>query len=183
MNKKEKLEKLIAENEYYEVDFLEKQKLNKIIFARKIFDDFILYFDNVESSVNRTDNKIEIFTIPNTVTINLLTDIENKPKQSLIFQLSKIDNETKNRLDFVMMPNNISALPKPDFNKLFESPYKGMDLLEIEILEQQKNIEFLKKYINDTFNFYDYNFYCQSQISKKPLGEFDTIAQMMKEIV
>jgi len=48
MNKKEKLEKLTAEEEYYNVEFLEKQKQNKKSFAEKIFFDFVQEFDKSE---------------------------------------------------------------------------------------------------------------------------------------
>lgn len=181
MDKKEKLEKLTAEKEYYDVEYLEKQKQNKKGFAQKIFHDIIQEFDNSEYSVNHRDNKVEIFGIRNEFTINLLTDIETKPKEPLIFQISK--HETKKRIEYLMRPNNISPLPKPDFNRLLENPYKGLDLLDIEILEQQKNIDFLKKYITDTFDYNDYNFYCENKTSKKSLGEFDTIKELIKQIL
>ena len=58
-----------------------------------------------------------------------------------------------------------------------------MDLLDIEIFEQQKNIDFLKKYIADTFDFNDYNFYCENQTYGKSLGEFDTIEKLIKQIL
>lgn len=183
MDKKEKLEKLTAEKEYYYVEFLEKQKQNKKSFAHKIFQDIIQEFDNSEYSVNHQNNKVEIFSLRNEYTINLLTDIETKPKDSLIFQISKTENETKKRIDYLMRPNNVSPLPKPDFNRLLENPYKGMDLLDIEIVEQQKNIDFLKQYIADTFDYNDYNFYCENQTYGKSLGEFDTIKKLIKHIL
>jgi len=183
MDKKEKLVKLTAEKEYYDVEFLEKQKQNKKSFAQKIFYDFIQEFDNSEYSVNHQDNKVEILSIRNEFTIRLLTDIETKPKEPLIFQISKTENETKKRIEYLMRPNNISPLPKQDFNRLLENPYKGMDLLDIEIFEQQKNIDFLKKYIADTFDFNDYNFYCENQTYGKSLGEFDTIEKLIKQIL
>lgn len=182
MDKKEKLEKLIAEKEYYNVEFLEKQKQNKNNFAQKIFHDFIQEFDISEYSVNQQESKVDIFSIRNVFSINLLTDIETRPKEPLIFQISKIENEAKKRIEYLMRPNNISPLPKPDFKRLLENPYKGMDLLDIEIVEQQKNIDFFKKYITDTFDYNDYNFYCENQTDKKSLGEFDTIKELMKQI-
>jgi len=183
MDKKEKLVKLTAEKEYYDVEFLEKQKQNKKSFAQKIFYDFIQEFDNSEYSVNHQDNKVEILSIRNEFTIRLLTDIETKPKEPLIFQISETENETKKRIEYLMRPNNISPLPKQDFNRLLENPYKGMDLLDIEIFEQQKNIDFLKKYIADTFDFNDYNFYCENQTYGKSLGEFDKIEKLKKQIL
>jgi hypothetical protein len=183
MDKKEKLEKLTAEKEYYNVEFLDKQKQNKKSFAQKIYHDIIQEFDNSQYSVNHQDNKVEILSNRNEFTIRLFTDIEIKPKEPLIFQISKTENETKKRIDYLMRPNNISPLPKPDFNRLLENPYKGMDLLDIEIVEQQKNIDFLKKYIADTFDYDDYNFYCENQTYGKSLGEFDTIKKLMKQIL
>ncbi len=183
MDKKEKLEKLTAEKEYYDVEFLEKQKQNKKDFAQKIFQDFNQEFDKTEYSVNQQDNKLEIFSIRNGFTVSLLTDIETNPKESLIFQISKIENKNRERIEYLMRPNNISSLPKPDCNRLIENPYKGMDLLDIEILEQQKNIDFFKKYISDTFDYNDYNFYCENQTYGKSLGEFDTIKDLMKQIL
>ena len=183
MDKKEKLEKLTAEKEYYEVEFLEKQKQNKKDFTRKIFQDFIQEFDKTEYSVNQQDNKLEIFSIHNGFTLSLLTDIETNTKESLIFQISKTENKTRKRIEYLMRPNNISPLPKPDFNRLLENPYKGMDLLDIEIVEQQKNIDFLKKYITDKFDYNDYNFYCDNQTDRKSLGEFDTIKDLVKQIL
>lgn len=182
MDKKERLEKLTAEKEYYDVEFLEKQKQNKKSFTQKIFCDFIQEFDNSVFSVNQQDNKVDFFSIDKEFTIRLLTDIELTPKEALIFQISKTDNETKKRIEYLMRPNNISPLPKPNFNRLMENPYKGMDLNDIEILEQQKNIDFLKKYITDTFDYNDYNFYCENQTTGKALGEFNSIKELTKQI-
>ncbi|MFN2262506.1 MAG: hypothetical protein ABR595_10620 [Psychroflexus sp.] len=183
MDKKEKLEKLTAENKYYDVEFIDKQKQNKKSFAQKIFYDFIQEFDNSEYSLNHQDGKVEILSAHNEFTIRLLTDIETNPKGALIFQISKTENDTKKRIVYLMRPNNISPFPKADFNRLLENPYKGMDLLDIEIVEQQKNIDFLKKYIADTFNYNDYNFYCENQTYGKSLGEFDTIKKLIKQIL
>lgn len=183
MDKKEKLEKLTAEKEYYDVEFLDKQKQNKICFAQKIFHDFIQEFDSSDYSINHQDNKVDILSIRNEFTIRLLTDIEIKPKESLVFQISKTENDTKKRIVYLMRPNNISPFPKLDFNRLLENPYKGMDLLDIEIVEQQKNIDFMKEYIADTFNFNNYNFYCENQTYRKSLGEFDTIKELIKQIL
>ncbi len=126
---------------------------------------------------------MEIFSIHNGFTVSLLTDIETNPKESLIFQINKTENKTKKSVEYLVRPNNISPLPKPDFKRLLENPYKGMDLLEIEIVEQQKNIDFLKKYITDKFNYNDYNFYCDNQTDRKSLGEFDSIKDLMKQIL
>lgn len=183
MDKKEKLEKLLAEKKYYYVEFLEKQKQNKKSFAQKIFQDFIQEFDHSEYSVNHQDNKVEIFGIRNEFTITLITDLEANPKESLIFQISRTENELKKRVDFLIRPNNITPLPKPDLNRLSENPYEGMDLLDIEMVEQQKNIDFIKKYILDTFDHNDYNFYCENLTSIKSLGEFDTIKEFVKQIL
>ena len=182
MDKKEKLEKLTAEKEYYNVEFLEKQKQNKKSFAEKIFLDFVKEFDKSEFLINQQDKKVEISGIINEYSIDLITDIDSNPKEPVIFIISKSEKESKKSIDFFMRPYNDSPLPKPDFNRLRENPYKGMDLLDIEIVEQQKNIDFLKKYITDTMNFDDYIFSCEKKLSGESLGEFDTIKDLMKQI-
>lgn len=183
MDKNEKLKKLFEEKEYYNVDFIEKQKQNKKDFAQKIFQDFIQEFDKTEYSINQQENKLEIFSIRIGFTVSLCTDIEANPNESLIFQISKTENMNKKRIEYLMRPNNISLLPKPDFNRLLENPYKGMDLIDIEIFEQQKNIDFLKKYISDKFDYKNYNFYCDNQTDRKYIGEFDTIKDLVKQIL
>jgi len=142
MDKKEKLVKLTAEKEYYDVEFLEKQKQNKKSFAQKIFYDFIQEFDNSEYSVNHQDNKVEILSIRNEFTIRLLTDIETKPKEPLIFQISKTENENKKRIEYLMRPNNISPLPKQDFNRLLKILFRERNYLEMRFLNNRKILIF-----------------------------------------
>ncbi len=182
MDKKKKLEKLTEEKEYYMVEFLEKQKQNKRSFAERIFLDFISCFDKSEYSFNQHERKVEISDINNQFLMELLTDINLNPKEPLIFQYRKLKKETKKYLYFFIRPYNNSPLPNPDFNRLTENPYKGMDLLDIEIVEKQKDIDFFKKYIQDDFRFEDYIYTCQNKQSDKSLGEFDTMKELIGEI-
>jgi len=98
----------------------------------------------------------------------------------LIFQYKKIG--TEKQLVFLIRPYNNSPLPNPDFNRLKENPYKGMDLIDIEIVEKQKDIDFFKRYIQDNFRFEDYIYTCQDKQSDKSLGEFDTIKELIEQI-
>lgn len=154
---------------------------NKKNFAQKIFQDFIQYFNNLDCSVNHLVHKVEVLSIHYVFTIDLLTDIETRPTVALTFQICVANNKTKERNVYLMRPNNISHL-QPDPNRLLVNPYKGMDLLDIEIYEQQKNIDYLKKYINDPFNYSDYNYYCENQTDRKSLGEFNSINDLLKQI-
>ena len=162
MDKKDKLKKLEAEKEYYNFEFIEKQIQNKKYFANKIFNNFIQEFDNLEYSVNRQNDKVEFISIDYKFIIRLLTEIEIKPRESLMFQIRKTEIKTQKSIEYLMHPNNISPLQNPDFNKLLDNPYKGMDQLDIEILELQKDIDFLKKYISETFDYNNYSFYCEN---------------------
>ncbi len=182
MDKKEKLEKLIEEKEYYRVEFLEKQKQNKKSFAERIFLELISCFDKSEYSINQQEIKVEISDINNQYLLELLTDINSNPKDPLIFQYNKLEKETEKHLEFLIRPYNNSPLPSPDFNRLEENPYKGMDLLDIEMTAKQKDIDFFKKYIQDDFRFEDYIYSCQNKQSDKSLGEFNTMKELIEEI-
>ena len=114
--------------------------------------------------------------------IELVTDIDSNPKEPLIFQINKLEKSSEKFVEFLMRPFNNSPLPNPDFNRLKENPYKGMDLLDIEIVEEQKNIDFFKKYIQDNFRFEDYIFSCQNKLTDKSLGEFDSIKELIDQI-
>ncbi len=179
MDKKKKLEKLTEEKEYYRIEFLEKQKLNKKSFAEKIFLDFVKSFDKSEFSVNHQEKNVVISDVNTKYSIELIADIDSNPKEPLIFQINIIEKSSEKYMEFIMRPFNNSPLPNPDFNRLKENPYKGMDLLEIEIVEEQKNIDFFKKYIQDSFRFEDYIFSCQNKLTDKSLGEFNTIKELI----
>lgn len=180
MDKNKRLEKLIEEKEYYRTEFLEKQKRNKKSFAERIFIDFVSCFDKSEYSINQQERKVEISDINTKYLIELLTDINSNPKEPLIFQYKKMENEKKRF--FLIRPYNNSSFPNPDFNRLKENPYKGMDLIDIEMAEKQKDIDFFKKYIQDNFRFEDYIYTCQDEQSDKSLGEFDTIKELLGHI-
>ena len=136
----------------------------------------------IEYVINRQDKKIEISGINNEYSIDLITDIDSNPKEPLIFLISKSEKDSKKSIDFLMRPYNDSPLPKPDFNRLKTNPYEGMDIIDIGIVEEQKNIDFIKEYIADTIRFDDYIYSCEKKLSKESLGEFDTIKDLMKQI-
>ncbi len=182
MDKKEELEKLTIEKEYYRIEFLEKQKQNKKNFSKKIFLDFIACFDKSNFSVNHQEKKVEISDIKTKYSMELVTDIDSNPKEPLIFQINKFEKSSGNFIEYLMRPFNDSPMPNPDFNRLKKNPYKGMDLLDIELVEEQKNIDFFKKYIQDNFRFEDYVFSCQYKLTDESFGEFDTIEKIFDQI-
>ena len=79
MDKKEELEKLTIEKEYYRIEFLEKQKQNKKNFSKKIFLDFIACFDKSNFSVNHQEKKVEISDIKTKYSMELVTDNDYQP--------------------------------------------------------------------------------------------------------
>ncbi len=182
MDKKKRLEKLKEENEYYRVEFLEKQKQNKKSFAERIFLELISCFDKSEYSINQQERTVEISNINNQYLIELLTDINSNPKEPLIFQYNKLEKGTEKHLVFLIRPFNNSPLPNPDFNRLKENPYKGMDLLDIEMVEKQKDIDFFKEFIQSDFKFEDYIYSCHNKQTDKSLGEFANIKELVGQI-
>jgi hypothetical protein len=181
MEKQQILEKLTEEKEYFRIEFLEKQKQNKKEFAEKIFTDLINEFEKSEFAMNRKGNNLEFTGIQEKYLIELTTDIDSNPADPLIFLIKKLD-EDKKITEFLVRPFKNSSFPNPDFSALASNPYKGKDSLDIEIEEEQKNIDFFKRYINDRISFEDYVYVCQDKNTKETSKECETIHDLMKLI-
>lgn len=177
MDKKEKLKILTQEREYYDVEYLEKHKSNKLEFRDIIFHDFINELKDFD--INNQENKMTFVGANEIITIVQTTDFEKYPKNPLFFSVTvKLKDIDKT---FQFRPFNDSPLPNPDFNRLLTNPYKGKDLLDIEIEEQQKNIDFIKGFITDKVDYKQYIYGGQFG-SDESMMEFKTIKELIKYI-
>lgn len=176
MDKRKILEKLNQEREYYNVEYLEKHKSNKKEFTSKIFLDFVDGLRDSDFIVNQQDNRIEFIGTNEKIKIQQITDFDKTPKKPLLFDILITKNDQSQT--YQIRPFNDSPLPNPDFNRLLSNPYKGKDLLDIEIEEEQKNIDFFKRFISDKLNFDKYIYACESDDSA--MIEFKSIKDMIK---
>lgn len=177
MDKKEKLKILTQEREYYDAEYLEKQKLNKQEFRDIIFREIINKLKDFD--INRQENKLTFIGENEIITIIQTTDFEKKPKNPLCFNVG-VKTSVKDK-KFQFRPFNDSPLPKPDFNRLLSNPYKGKDLVDIEIEEQKKNIDFIKRFITEKIDYKQYIYGCESE-SDDNMMEFKTINELIRYI-
>ena len=179
MDKKEILKKLNQEKEYYKVEYLEKHKTNKIEFKNRIFCDLIDGLNDSDFILNQQDNKLVFIGINESITIEQKTNIEQTPKNPLLFNiLVSKDSEERN---YQFRPFNDSPLPNPDINRLQSDPDTGKDLLDIEIEEEKKNIDYLKSFIAENIDFEQYIFALQTS-THDGLLEFRSIKELIEYI-
>jgi hypothetical protein len=69
-----------------------------------------------------------------------------------------------------------SELPKPDLSRLLTNPYEGLDSEDVEIIEQQKNIEVFKSYL-ETDESNKWNFLCSDNLDGTE-KMFDTLNEL-----
>ena len=176
VDKSEILKKLNKEKEYFEVEFLDKQRLNKIEFKNKIFTDFIEGLR--DSTVERYEDSLIFIGNDLIINIDQTSNIKNEPKKPLIFKIEIRFKNTKN--EFLLRPFNDSPLPSPNLKGLISNPYKGKDLLDFEIEKEQKNIDFFKRYINEKANWSQYIYALQDNSGQ--IIECKSINEVIKTI-
>ena len=179
MDKKQKLKRLNQEREYYDVEYLEKHKLNRLKFRDKIFTDIINALKDSNFEINQQANKITFIGINEIINVEQIADFEKKPKNPLSFKIAVNSNNADNIYQF--RPFKDSPLPNPNFNRLLSNPYEGRDLIDVEIEEEQKNIDFLKRFITEKVDFKQYIYVCQLDGNDR-MVEFKTITELIKYI-
>ncbi len=182
MSKKETLETLEKEIEYYRTEFNSKMAENKTSEVLSVINEFKTFFEKDECDLSqKTNGELNVKKHSKICKVTPDFDYSENHKSARQFSI-KINKNADTLCDLkIRLFLDESELPKPDLNRLKTNPYQGMDTQDIEILEQKKNIDYFKEYIK-TDESNKWNFVCLDNL-KSSQEMFDTLIELYKEKV
>lgn len=182
MDKKITLKSLEKEVSYYRTEFAWKMSDNKTSQILSVINEFNIFFKNDECDVSKKGNgKLNATKHNNSCNVKPDFDYSNNHKSPRQFSIKTVRNTDVICDLTVRLFIDESELPKPDFNRLLTNPYEGLNSEDIEILEQQKNVDFLKGYL-ETDESNKWNFLCCDNLDGTE-KMFDTLNELYNKKV
>ena len=154
-----KKDNIDEELNYWEVEYEAKLSENKINSIKSIIEIFGNYLKSKDYIVQINDLVCLASSVDCEIKIYPQYDYKKEPNKPKRIQITKRDFVNKTENEFLIGIFNNTPLLEPDLNRLLENPYKGLSIVEIELLEKSKSIKFFKEYVSkqETNKFVEYH--------------------------
>lgn len=176
-------EKLLAEINYYKVDYETKLAENKrasIKFCIDAYIDFaeskgfVVACNNLTCVSRSLDFEIKVYP---------QFDYTKEPRQPKRIKIDKNDFVKNEKTEYIIGIFNNTPLKEPDLSRLSENPYKNMTMEEIEFLEKQKDLKYYKEYISEYESNENIEYNAFDLTTQKDLGIEKNVLRLYERIL